>query len=174
MTQPRLITFSEHYRTGIRLLPLRYPSEHFPSDSMLSPHCGWVTGSGWRITECCLDCLSAHSAAGPGSELVLYTLAPLTPVTACDQQQVLPIPRSVLTNEGPVFPENDQSETRTAALYIWVPYGHASHWMILATFILTWWMSSKGLSNDVETFTFQISCRFCPNCSAYGLLHNAK
>ena len=35
-------------------------------------------------------------------------------------------------------------------------------------------MSSKGLSNDVDTLTFQTSCRFCPNCSAYGLLHNAK
>ena len=75
------------------------------------------------------------SAAGPGPELVLYTLPQLTPVTGCDQQQVLPILRSALTNHGPVLPQTDQSGARTAVLYIWVPYGHASHRMILATFI---------------------------------------
>ena len=52
-------------------------------------------------------------------ELVLYTH---TPVTACDQ--VLPMSRSVLTNQSLALPEPDQSEEGTAALYIWAPYGH--------------------------------------------------
>ena len=79
MTQPRLITFSEHYRTGIRLLYFHY-LDILPSNSQMtvmhSPaHQGWVTDSGWRITECLS---SQHWLAHPSHswalcELVLYT-----------------------------------------------------------------------------------------------------
>ena len=105
---------------------------------------------------CTAGPLSLPLQLGLRSELVLYTLAQLTPVTACDQQQVLPILRSALTNHSPVLPETDQSGARTAVLYIWVPYGHASHRMILATFILSWWMSSKGLSNKARVLAHWI------------------
>ena len=112
-----------------------FPSILSALSSLRMSHWLWVEDH-W---ECCLGPMCTGGPLslqlGLSSELVLYTLAQLTPVTACDQQQVLPILRSALTNHSPVLPETDQSGARTAVLYIWVPYGHASHRMILATFI---------------------------------------
>ena len=155
MTQPRLITFSEHYRTGIRLLYFHY-SDILPSNSQMtemhSPaHQGWVTDSGWRITECLTVANSdwlTLATAGPSVNWFSTHTPGLTPVTAWS-----PGAAHVLTNQSPAWLETDQSQVRTAALYIWAPYGHASHRTILATFISDfWWMGSKGLHDLCQAF----------------------
>ena len=133
----------------------KYPSEHFSVYSQLSPDCGWVTDSGWRITESVVLALCALAPS-----LCSWALA-LNWFSTHSHSSHLSL--AVTSNRccpywGQLWPISAQCchrltyRRRGQQFSVFGFHMVTPHigWYWQHSSFLSWWMSSKGLSNKAD------------------------